>query len=254
MSAPDITLHIQPGFQVEGRPRCFSGTPFAIKVQRILDWKRLPYRVHEVGWLERAQVLPALSSSNKLPVLEYDGVLVEDSTSIAYFLEARHPSPPLIPDDTLLAARCSMLEDWADEVLYWYGVYAQRRITETPIVVDAYFRDLPEDFRARAIELTNDGVEKNLHRQGFGRYPKEKIMADIRRGLDALSAFVASDAFAAGPAPSLADFALFGQFHRRLAGTDPWLETEVAARPALGAWLARVDALGGQHRPTPTAP
>jgi len=45
--SPDITLHIQPSFQVEGRPRCFSGTPFAIKVQRILDFKALPYRVRE---------------------------------------------------------------------------------------------------------------------------------------------------------------------------------------------------------------
>ena len=242
--SPDITLHIQPGFQVEGRPRCFSGTPFAIKVQRILDFKALPYRVREVGWLERAEVLPTLGSSNKLPVLEYDGALVEDSTSIAYFLEARHPSPPLIPADPLLAARCSLLEDWADEVLYWYGVYAQRRITESPLVVDAYFRDLPEDFRARAVEATSVGVEKNLHRHGIGRYPKEKVMADIRRGLDAVTTFVSSGGFAAGPAPSLADFALFGQFHRRLAGTDPWLESEVAARPELAAWLERVDALG----------
>ena len=67
---PKITLHIQPGFQVEGRPRCFSGTPFAIKVQRVLQYKKLPFEVVEVGWLERAEVLPRLSASNKLPVLD----------------------------------------------------------------------------------------------------------------------------------------------------------------------------------------
>jgi glutathione S-transferase len=65
-------------------------------------------------------------------------------------------------------------------------------------------------------------------------------MADIRRGLDALCAFVEHDGFAAGPRPSLADFALYGQIHRRLAGTNPWFEGEVAARPALTQWLARV--------------
>lgn len=240
---PSITLYIQPGFEVEGRPRCFSGTPFAIKVQRILVWKRLPFRVREVGWLERASTLPTLGSSKKLPVLDYDGELIEDSTAVAHFLEERHPTPPLIPADPLLAARCQLLEDWADEVLYWYGVYSQRRISARGLEADAYFRDLPQEYRALGAERLAQTVEKNMYRHGIGRYAKEKVIADIRRGLDALTIFVASDGFVAGPAPSLADFALFGQFQRRLAGTDPWLEREVALRPALVDWLARVDEL-----------
>ena len=121
----------------------------------------------------------------------------------------------------MLAARCQFLEDWADEVLYWYGIYSQRRIVGHGAAAAAYFRELPEDFRKLAIEVMDASVEKNLHRHGIGRYPKEKVMGDIRRGLDALATFVANDGFAAGPSPSLADFALFGQLHRRLAGTDP---------------------------------
>jgi glutathione S-transferase len=238
--APDITLYIQPGFQVSGRARCFSGTPFAIKVKHILDYKRLAYAVREVGWLERAELLPKISASNKLPVLAYDGALIEDSTEIAYLLDARHPDPPLIPHDPLLAARCHFLEEWADEVLYWYGVYEQRRINQEDKVADAYFRELPEEMRERARKAVGEGVEKNLHRHGIGRYPQAKVMGDVRRGLDALCVFVEQDGFAAGPRPSLADFALFGQMHRRLAGTNPWFEGEVAARPGLGRWLDRV--------------
>jgi glutathione S-transferase len=240
MPAPQITLYIQPGFQVPGQPRCFSGTPFAIKVKHVLEYKRLAYDVHEVAWDERAELMPKLGTSKKLPVLAYGGELVEDSTAIAYYLDARHPEPPLVPADPLLAARCHFLEEWADEVLYWYGVYEQRRINEDDRATDAYLRDVPEHLHERGRQVMREGADKNLYRQGLGRYPKEKVMVDIRRGLDALCAFVEHDGFAAGPQPSLADFALYGQIHRRLAGTNPWFEGEVAARPALTQWLDRV--------------
>ncbi len=31
-----LTLYIQPGFQVPGKPRCFSGSPFVIK--QVRNW------------------------------------------------------------------------------------------------------------------------------------------------------------------------------------------------------------------------
>lgn len=236
-----ITLYIQPGFQVPGRPRCFSGSPFVIKVQRILQYKRLPFRVEEVGWLERAERLPVLSASRKLPVLDYHGERMEDSTDIAYALEARHPEPPLLPDDELLRARCHFLEEWADEALYWYGIYEARRITPGDVVSKAYYAGLPEEFRVVASERTVKNVEENLDRQGVGRYLPQMVQADVRRGLDALVSLLRSEPFVTGPALSLADIAIFAQLHRRSAGTNPWLESELAARPALPAWIDRVD-------------
>ena len=240
---PKITLIIQPPFQVAGRERCFSGSPFAIKVQRILQYKRLPFEVEEVGWLERAQRLPELSASRKLPVLNYDGEQIEDSTVIAHELEARHPIPPLVPADPLLAARCHFLEEWADEALYWYGLYEQRRMTNPQVVTDAYFAGLPDDFRVPATQRALEQAEQNLDRQGVGRYPPAKVQMDVRRALDALLAFIRADGFVAGSALSVADIAIFAQLHRRSAGTNPWLESELAARPELAAWMARVNRL-----------
>jgi glutathione S-transferase len=238
---PNITLIIQPPFQVPGREQCFSGSPFAIKVQRILQYKRLPFEVVEVGWLERAQRLPELSASRKLPVLSYDGEQIEDSTVIAHELEARHPRPALIPADQLLAARCHFLEEWADEALYWYGLYEQRRMTNPHVVTDAYFAGLPDDFRVPATQRALQQAEENLDRQGVGRYPPAKVQADVRRGLDALRTFVRADGFVAGSALSLADIAIFAHLHRRSAGTNPWLESELSARADLAAWMARVN-------------
>lgn len=236
-----ITLYSQPGFQVPGRPRCFSGSPFAIKVQRILQYKRLPFRVEEIGWMERAERLPAISASRKLPVLDYDGERIEDSTEVAYALEARHPEPALLPRDELLRARCHFLEEWADEALYWYGIYEARRITPGDVVNEAYFAGLPEEFRIVATERSVKNVEENLDRQGVGRYPPGKVQADVRRGLDSLVGLLRNEPFFGGPAVSLADIAIFAQLHRRSAGTNPWLESELAARSALLAWMDRVD-------------
>lgn len=240
---PEITLIIQPPFQVPGRERCFSGSPFAIKVQRILQYKRLAFRVEELGWLERADRLPAIARSRKLPVLNYNGVRIEDSTVIAHALEARHPVPGLIPADELLAARCHFLEEWADEVLYWYGLYEQRRMTHPQTVTDAYFAGLPDEFKSSTVEQALERANDNLDRQGVGRYPPEKVQADVRRGLDALLSFVRSDGFVAGATLSLADIAIFAQLLRRSAGTNPWLESELSARPDLCAWMARVNRL-----------
>jgi glutathione S-transferase len=242
---PPITLFIQPGFQVEGRPRCFSGTPFAIKVERLLRYKRLPFDVREVGWLERATLLPTISRSGKLPVLQYGEQLIEDSTVIAYWIEERHPEPALVPADPLRRARMHVLEEWADEVLYWYGIYEAARVGGFEVQTEAYFRDLPEPVHRAAAEHMRASVAENLDRQGIGRYPKDKVMADVRRGLDALGALVTAEEFVTGPTLTLADVALFGQLHRRMAGTHPWLEQEVAARPAVRTWLRRVDAVTG---------
>lgn len=240
---PEITLIIQPSFQVPGRQRVFSGSPFAIKVQRILQYKRLPFKVEEVGWLEREQLLPRLSASRKLPVLEYDGERLEDSTVIAHALEARHPEPPLIPADRLLAARCHFLEEWADEALYWYGLYEQRRMTNPRVVTDAYFAGLPAEFRISTAEQALERAAENLDRQGVGRYLPGKVQTDVRHGLDALLSFVQADGFVAGATLTLADVAIFAQLHRRSAGTNPWLESELSARRELAAWMARVDRL-----------
>jgi len=240
---PTLTLYIQPSFLVPGYARCYSGTPFAIKTARLLRYKQLAFCTEEVSWADRTKRLAELSPSGKLPVLVYDETKIEDSTEIAHFIEARHPQPPLIPSDATLQARCHFLEEWADEVLYWYGVYEQRRITDPAVIETAYFAELPEPMRAPAAERLRAAVDENLSRQGVGRYPPDKVQRDVQRGLNGLSAFIAAEGFLAGSALSLADIAVFGQLHRRMAGTNPWLESEIKMRPQLTQWLTRVDEL-----------
>jgi glutathione S-transferase len=237
---PDIVLYIQPGFQVPGYPRCFSGTPFAMKVQRILQFKTLPFRVQEVGWQERLQVLPALAKSGKLPVLDYDGGRLEDSTAMAYFLEARHPTPALVPADDYQRARVHFMEEWADEVLYFYGIYGNLALGGST-TVRYLSEELPDEFKAQLEAGLRQHLEQTLHYQGFGRYPVEKFQADLARSLAGLETLIARDGFTAGSTLSLADLAVFGQLARFLSGTHPWFERDFNRRPQLIDWFRRVD-------------
>jgi glutathione S-transferase len=238
----EIVLYIQPAFQVPGHRVCFSGTPFAIKVARVLQYKRLPFRVEEVGWLERSERLPALSQSGKLPIVEYDGRRIEDSTTIAHFLEERHPEPRLVPADAYARARMHVMEDWSDEALYFQGLYANLRLggrTTISFLIDRLPDDVANHFEAMLVAY----LDQMLHHQGVGRYPPDKVTADLARSLDALEAIVARDGFAAGPALTLADVALFAQIERYFAsGTHPGLEREIDSRRALVDWFQRVDA------------
>ena len=69
-------------------------------------------------------------------------------------------------------------------MLYWYGVYEQRRITDSPELMSVYFADFPESVRVAAAERLAIGVDENLSRHGIGRYPVGKVKSDVRRGLD----------------------------------------------------------------------
>ena len=110
MSAPRIVLHQ------------WEISPFCGKVRRILQLKGLAYEVVEYGGL-KALAAAKLSPVGKLPVLEYNGEKIQDSSAIARFLEACHPAPALFPADPAEAAQAHFLEDWADESLYWFEVY-----------------------------------------------------------------------------------------------------------------------------------
>ena len=249
---PAVRLYTWPAFGLPGRKRCFSATPFGIKVQRVLHYKKVPFSVEEVGWLEAATRLPALSTSGKLPVLEYDGERIEDSTRIAYLLEERHPEPRLVPREPTERARMHFMEEWADEVLYRYRQYGEIHFSDSALTAQAYYADIPEETRTRMVEKRRAGMEAALHQQGFGRYPESKFWAEFRRSLDGLAALIEGDGFLAGFEVSLADIAVFAQIHRAVAGADPWYEAEVRERAVLDRWMERIDAITSAT-PTPAA-
>ncbi len=107
-------------------------SPFCAKVRRVLQLKGLDYQVHNIGALgSQLGEVKRLSPQGKLPVLEFGGERLADSSLIVRELERRFPAVvPLIPDDEQQRAQVHLWEDWADESLYFLEVYLRFAVKE----------------------------------------------------------------------------------------------------------------------------
>ena len=102
---------------------------FCEKVRIVLAMKKVPYDIVDVRKDERKSLIE-YSGQRKVPVMDYNGERVIDSTYISAFLEDRHPENTIYPDGAYHKGLCLMLEDWSDEVL----IHANHNIrrAETP--------------------------------------------------------------------------------------------------------------------------
>lgn len=221
-------------------------SPYCDKIRRALNWKGLEYEVKEVpvsGTLGVKKVNPA----GKLPCLEHDGRFVGDSTDIAYYLEERFPEPPLLPRDPELRARCHVLEDWADESLYFYEM--RLRFT-VPHNAERFIPKLTEHdpawVRSLARFVVPPMMRGVLSRQGLGRKSLDAVVRDVERHVDALAGLLGERDWLVGDALTLADLAVFAQLSC-IRATDEGGKL-VEARPAVAAWLSRVDAATARRR------
>lgn len=90
-------------------------SPYARKVRIALHEKAIPFALRtEVPW-EGTTATPDYNPLEKLPVLILpDGTGIYESRFILEWLEAKHPTPPLLPeavDDALAARQCEVIAD-----------------------------------------------------------------------------------------------------------------------------------------------
>ena len=85
----------------------FAASPYGLKVQAFLAYKRIPYETIYVSPFNMSETLPV---GNTVPVLTIDGESKNDSQAIAHWLDERFPKRPLYPED---APSCvNELDDW----------------------------------------------------------------------------------------------------------------------------------------------
>lgn len=97
---------------------------FCEKARIVLTHKNLPYEIIDARQDERKGLI-GFSGQKKVPVMDYDGQCVIDSTVICSFLEEKHSERSIYPDNPRDKGLCILLEDWSDEVLY-HSVHMQR--------------------------------------------------------------------------------------------------------------------------------
>ena len=216
-------------------------SPFCLKVRAILDHKRI--RFARVGALGRPMLeLRRRGRIGKVPALEIDGELVCDSTDIAYELERRVPEPAILPADPRERALCHALEEWADESLYWVGIYFQWIDPTGLAMVPQAFGKGP--LGRVAFEVYRRRIHRQVRGQGTARKPDAHVRADLERHLDAAEGLLAPGPFLLGARPALCDFAVMSQLVY-LART-PAGKPRVEARPALTGYLERMKGLRAQ--------
>lgn len=186
----------------------WAPSPFSLKVRAILEYKGVSYerasvlRVRNMLALRRGGV-------GKAPALAIDGRLIVDSTNIAYELEKRVSTPSILPVDARQLELCHALEDWADEALYFLGLYFHWYDPEGQRAIPQAFgrgpvgRAMHRFYRRRILH--------QLQGQGTSRKTPAHVRDDAVRQLKAIEELVRGDGFLLGAAPLLCDFALLGQ-------------------------------------------
>jgi glutathione S-transferase len=135
-------------------------------VHYALRCKHLPFLPVNLG---NPAAVSKYNPRGKLPVVEYDGKLIADSSDILRYVEERHPEPRLYPADARERARALIMEDWADESYYWHVVY------ENWLVDDQFDKfaaeilaPLPALIRPIARIVARRQTRANLRGQGRG--------------------------------------------------------------------------------------
>lgn len=181
---------------------------FNEKARWALDWKGVRHirRAPQPGLHQRKA--RRLTGGTTLPVLELDGAAIGDSTRIIAALEARHPDPPLYPDDRDERERALEIEEFFDEQV----AADVRRLVffhllgtpGAPAAAAEVSRAGP--VRARTLRLAFPLLRRSVAaRYGVDKGRAEAAVTRIRDGLARIEAEEGPAGFLAGDRFSVAD-------------------------------------------------
>ena len=212
-------------------------SPFCGKVRKVLRRKGIAFTVRDYNGL-LATKAASLSPAGQLPVLDIDGQRIQDSSAIVAYLDARVPEPALLPAAPAERALALLLEDWADESLYWFEMALRMGDPAVRPRLAALLSAGRPDWERRLMGFVlGRSFPKKLRAQGIGRLPPERLHALLFGHLAALEDLLAAGPWLVGSAMSIADIAVSAQIDE-IVRTSP-LAPRVLAYPRLRDWLAR---------------
>jgi glutathione S-transferase len=206
-----------------------SGSPFAWRVMLALEVKGLPYQARKLERSKgetRSPEFLAINPRGQVPVLRDGEVTVRESIAILAYLERQYPEPPLFG------------RTGAEAAAIW------QEVMESVLFVDCF----------------DDFVLPMFFGEGAAREAQVRaVIPTIEAELARLQRTLAERAWLAGPTLSAADIAAYPMVRSLLRAA----EKPDAARfpqsflrlreshPAVGAWMARIEALPGYERTFP---
>ena len=219
----------------------FAASPFTEKVARALNYKKIPF--------ERVEVMPGgaeahkdVSNSGKFPAINMDGVKIQDSTDILEHLDKVKPEPTIIPTDSAYKAYAHVIEEWADESLYFFEIV-------TTLLWEHNLKTRMPQFMGplEGSGLTAEQVAPMLvaamqpiaEHQGAGRKSKDQIIKELHRQFETLASLLNGSPFLVGTTLSNADLAVIGQLGALKYSQEV---REIWSKyPQIDEWIARMD-------------
>ncbi len=234
MVSPRLTLVQYPGLD-----RGTTLSPFCAKVHMALVRKRLPYEVLD---LSAPWQVKRYNPRGRVPILVLDDVRIADSTDILTELDRRFPDPPLAPRDPRDATLAKLIEDWADEVLYFYGVYLRWCVpANVARMREVAFGRLPRLVRWVVPALAVREVRRRARGQGVGLKDQATVEREFAECLDAIESLLVGGSWLAGPEPSRADLAVGSIVDQlRIARLTPDVARRIEARSRILSWVERL--------------
>lgn len=217
-------------------------SPFNEKLQRMLRFKGVPFE--ERYWLLAEQKeVKRNNPTGKLPAVEHNGRWICDSTDAARYIEAQFPTPPLIPARPDAKAMVHILEDWADESLYFYEMHmrftADRKWeVNIPRMFEREGWLLKSVLAGRFPGMVRKGIQKITSSQGVGRKSEAQLLTDCRRHIEAVDGLLGDGDWLLDEL-TLGDLAVYAMFQ---AFRDAELLMAILCEyPAVIAWMERVE-------------
>jgi glutathione S-transferase len=209
-------------------------SPYSAKVRAYLHHKGIPYRRLRVTFRAYLETLPGLVGTSVIPVLlAPGGEVLQDSTPLLRWLEARHPEPAVLPADARLAFLDALLEDFADEYLvrlamhFRWGTEEAAEAMSRRIARRFAWGEPEADLEALAplVRARQAGMDAHLGLTTPGA--REDLEAQGRELLALLEEHLRTWPFLLGGRPAACDFALHGMLWAHLY-LDPvsarWME------------------------------
>lgn len=234
----------------------FSTSPFTEKVTRALNYTRLPYEVHEVVREDVPKgTYKHVSATGKFPAMRDEEDVIWDSTDILIHInmlsKRQSTSRYIIPENPKKQALAHIIEDWADESIYFYEVLMRLSWPHNlENALDEFAESMPHVPKDQLKELIISGTTKLTTAQGLGRKPKEQIVDDVERHFNAIEQLLEGEKWLAGTLhPSNADFAVAGQLSALLYASEAKELYENCEN--IKAWRDRLDAIAPKDKEEP---
>ncbi|MCP3978262.1 MAG: glutathione S-transferase family protein [bacterium] len=229
-----ITIIQYPGLS---RNKTLSGP--CGKVHMALALKGQPFEIHNVQTPGQAK---KFNPRGRVPSVKFGNEIVVDSSDILTEIDRRFPDPPLDPDDSLQRTRAKMLEDWGDEVLYFYIVWVRWCQPDNfERMCSEVLSKLPVPVRWIIPSYARRAVVKRLSGQGVGLKGEACVRRELYECLDNVAELLRAGPFLVGDRISRADISVGSMLDQLSCELlTPQEAGEIRARPEIPAWLDRL--------------